>query len=276
MSPKLVLNTQLENALRSREERLIRRVLPDTADAALADFVTNDYISLASSPVLRSRFLSKLEASPNILGSGGSRLLVNPTPHTRLEDRLASFFKSPTALLFNSGFDANVGFFSCIPQPGDVIVHDEYIHASVHDGMRASRVTQLGGSICSFSHNSIPALKTLLRRLVDERPALRRGDHSVFIAVESLYSMDGTLAPLAEIVEVAEKTFPAGNGYVVVDEAHATGVYGPNGRGLVAMLGLENRVLARLHTFGKALAGSGGEKTLPPSTRISTYYSCFM
>lgn len=95
---------------------------------------------------------------------------------------------------------------------------------------------------------------------MNARPGLQTGTNSVFVAVESLYSMDGTIAPLTQIVEMLESLFPRGNGYLIVDEAHSTGVYGPQGRGMVAKLGLENKVLARLHTFGKALAGSGGEE----------------
>ncbi|KZT02537.1 PLP-dependent transferase [Laetiporus sulphureus 93-53] len=253
-------------ALRSREERLIRRRLPDpAADEGLADFSTNDYLSLASSPVLRSRFLSKLANAPAILGSGGSRLLVNGPAHAALEARLATFFDAPAALLFNSGFDANVGFFSCVPQPGDALVFDEHIHASVHDGVRASRIAPALRR--PFSHNSVQALREELVRLLREQPALRTGASSVFVAVESLYSMDGTIAPLTEMVEAVEGLLPAGNGYVVVDEAHTTGVYGPQGRGLVALLGLERRVLARLHTFGKALAGTGAILLTTPLVR---------
>lgn len=252
------LDSKLEAALKSRQERQIRRQLSDPAsDAGLVDFHTNDYLSLSSSPDLRARFLAKLNAAPNVLGSGGSRLLVNGVAHHALEARLAAFFGSPCALLFNSGFDANVGFFSCVPQDGDVVVFDEYIHASVHDGIRTSRAKN---SLFSFEHNSSTALGDLLLRLMEIRPGLTSGDCSIFVAVESLYSMDGTLSPLLQIVEMMETLFPKGNGYVVVDEAHATGVYGPQGKGLVALLGLERRVLARLHTFGKALAGSGGAR----------------
>ena len=253
--PKLA--AQLSAALQSREERLIRRRLPDPqADEGLADFSSNDYLSLARSPLLRARFLTKLAAAPHVLGSGGSRLLVNGPAHAALEARLARFFRAPTALLFNSGFDANVGFFSAVPQPGDVLVFDEHIHASVHDGMRASRVQPAMRR--PFAHNSVDALRDLLERLIEEYPDMQTGGRSAFLAVETLYSMDGTVCPLAEMVEVMEELLPCGNGYVVVDEAHATGIYGPQGRGLVALLGLEDRVLARLHTFGKALAGTGG------------------
>ncbi|KDQ24796.1 hypothetical protein PLEOSDRAFT_33042 [Pleurotus ostreatus PC15] len=252
------LDAKLAAALSSREQRQIRRRLPDPTSSSdsssLIDFSTNDYLSFSSSPMLRDRFLSVLSEAPDILGSGGSRLLVNGQAHNQLEARLAHFFGSPTALLFNSGFDANAGFFACIPQQGDVVVYDEYIHASVHDGVRASRAKN---AQFSFSHNCIISLRKLLLRLIDERPSLADGTCSLFLAVESLYSMDGTFAPLAEIVELFDQYFPRGNAHLVVDEAHATGIYGPQGRGRVAQLGLEDKVLARLHTFGKALAATG-------------------
>jgi 8-amino-7-oxononanoate synthase len=174
-----------------------------------------------------------------------------------LEERLKEFFGVEAALLFNSGFDANVGFFASIPQRGDVIVYDEYIHASVHDGMRASRVDS--SSLISFKHNSLLSFRLALIAAYDK--IHKSGEkQSIFVTVESLYSMDGTFAPLREMVEVMEEeTFSGGdNAYLIVDEAHSTGIYGPNGRGRVVMLGLEHKVFARLHTFGKALAASGG------------------
>lgn len=257
MSSPSTLERKLLSALESRDNRWIRRRLPDPATASaltspLTDFTSNDYLSLSSSQHLRSHFLNKLSSAPDILGSGGSRLLVNGQAHSNFEERLRRFFGSEAALLFNSGFDANVGFFSCIPQPGDIIVYDEYIHASVHDGMRSSRISK--SSLISFKHNSVLALRLALMKAklkMDE-------EQSVFVAVESLYSMDGTFAPLKEMVNVIEEVFPKGNAYLIVDEAHSTGIYGPEGKGRVAMLGLEDKVLARLHTFGKALAASGG------------------
>lgn len=251
------LNDKLAAALSSREKRRIRRRLPVSVSPVLpsADFTSNDYLSLATSSTLRAAFQNALSTAPQILGSGGSRLLV-PTPaHVALENRLEKFFGAEKALLFNSGFDANVAFFSAIPQPDDIILYDEHIHASVHDGMGASRVDP--SSRIKFPHNSVAALKRSLRKLLQERDDLRDGRASAFVAVESLYSMDGTFAPLHEIVRCVEELLPRRNGYVIVDEAHATGIYGPQGRGMVAALGLEGRVLARLHTFGKALAGSG-------------------
>ena len=103
------------------------------------------------------------------------------------------------------------------------------------------------------------SFKSITKQLCRERPYLLDGKASVFIAVEALYIMDGDLAPLLELVDLVEAMLPHGNGHIVVDEAHSTGLYGDEGRGLVAMLGLQNRVTARLHTFGKALASSGGE-----------------
>lgn len=246
------LNDSLHAALASRAKRLIRRKLYDpTADAHPVDFSTNDYLSLSRSDVLRTRFLARLNTAPEVFGSGGSRRLVNGHAHAALEARLTAFFRAPAALLFNSGFDANVGFFTAIPQPGDAIVYDEHIHASVHDGMRASRAA----ARVPFPHNSVRGLREALYRLREGRLGLASGENSVFGAVEALYSMDGTIAPLVQIVEALEEL---GNGYLVVDEAHATGVYGPQGRGLVAALGLEDKVFSRLHTFGKALAATGG------------------
>lgn len=141
-----------------------------------------------------------------------------------------------------------------MPQRGDVVVHDELIHASVHEGMRLSRAR----ACVPFAHNSVEGLGRVLEALVERDGAVREGRRSVFVAVESLYSMDGDLAPLEGIVETVERVLPRGNGLVVVDEAHSTGVYGREGRGVVCSLGLEGRVFARLHTFGKALACNGG------------------
>ncbi|TFK18775.1 PLP-dependent transferase [Coprinopsis marcescibilis] len=259
------LQSKLQKALQSREERLIRRRLPDPISSKanpnssenLIDFTSNDYLSLTQSRILRDKFLQKLGDAPDILGSGGSRLLVNGQAHAALEKRLADFFKSPIALLFNSGFDANVGFFGCIPQTGDAIVYDEYIHASVHDGMRGSRVSN--DRRIAFRHNSVEDLRRVLvdlkRQMENQKPATET--FSVFVAVESLYSMDGTFSPLTEICDSLDQLFPAGNAYLVVDEAHSTGIYGPQGRGRVSQLGLEHRVLARLVTFGKALGATG-------------------
>ena len=277
------LDQKLEAALDSRRRRNILRRLPSPTRSEpkpesegesrkrpqLVDFVSNDYLSLTSYTPLRERVLEKLQIEPAILGSGGSRLLVNPSGHDALEERLQQFFDAPAALLFNSGFDANASFFASIPQVGDVVVYDEFIHASVHDGLRASRLAKAsesavdGRSLIPFAHNSVDALRTALSSLLSDPlrgQGIRDGTNSVFVAVEALYSMDGTIAPLPDIVALLDELLPNQNAHLIVDEAHSTGLYGPQGRGLVAHYGLERRVFARLHTFGKALASSGGAR----------------
>ncbi|KAF8243382.1 putative aminotransferase, partial [Wilcoxina mikolae CBS 423.85] len=241
------LESQLFRALQRRRTLSSFRTLTLPVAGAV-DFSSNDFLSLSSSPLLRSAFLSELTASPTFpLGSGGSRLLDGNSPYAlQLESSISTFLHGEAGLLFNSGYDANAGFFACVPQPGDVVVYDELIHASVHEGMRLSRAAEK----IAFPHNDTAALEEILRKL--PRPG-----RNVFIAVESLYSMDGDLAPLVEIVAIMRRVFKGEGAHLVVDEAHSTGVYGDCGRGLVCELGLEREVFARLHTFGKALACNG-------------------
>jgi 8-amino-7-oxononanoate synthase len=256
---KSKLDLQLESKLDSRKSKSRFRQLT-TSGPDSVDFSSNDFLSLSTSPVLRKAFIDELKGSNYEegfpLGSGGSRLLDGNSRYAdELEQSIASFHGAQAGLLWNSGFDANSGLFACVPQPGDVIVHDELIHASVHDGMRLSRSSKT----LPFEHNSIESLRQALENLINENPKIKNGVNSVFIAIESIYSMDGDIAPLADIVKLKEELFPAGNGHIIIDEAHGTGVLGPLGRGLVCELGLEDKVFARLHTFGKSLACTGGK-----------------
>lgn len=261
--------THLEDAL---AKTLARRESQSTLRSLKAnppnsvDFSSNDFLSLAKSTELRDLFLDELKSGPSTtsLGSGGSRLLDgNSTYAEALESDIARFHGAETGLLCNSGFDANVGLFSCLPQPGDVIVYDEYIHASVHDGMKVSRAA----TKVPFAHNSVKALDTVLDGLLQGDIELRNGRRSVFVAVEAVYSMDGDVAPLLQIANLLDARLPHGNAHLIVDEAHSTGVFGPQGRGLVCELGLEDRVLVRLHTFGKALACNGAILLCSPLIR---------
>lgn len=233
--------------------RLRRLTLPPPN---AVDFSSNDFLSLSGSSILRSTFLNELGEHPDHpLGSGGSRLLDGNSSYAEaLESTIASFHNAAAGLLFNSGFDANSGVFACMPQKGDAVVFDEFIHASVHEGMRLSRAN----AKIPFEHNSLSSFREVLQSLLEGDQAVREGKRSVFIAIESLYSMDGDLAPLSQMVDIAEDLFPFRNAHFIVDEAHATGVIGPRGRGLVCSLGLEKKIFARLHTFGKALACNGG------------------
>jgi 8-amino-7-oxononanoate synthase len=250
------LDRAMSSLLSERKTHSALRAL-STAPPTSIDFSSNDFLSLSTSPLLKAAYLQELENSPNFrLGSGGSRLLDgNSTYAEDLEKDIAAFHGAPNGLLFNSGFDANSGFFSCVPQPADIILYDQFIHASVHEGMRLSRA----GACIPFAHNSVSDLKVKLLECVKQDVLIKSGERNVFVAIESLYSMDGDLAPIAEIVEAVESLLSAGNGHVVVDEAHSNGIYGLQGRGIVCNLGLENRIFARLHTFGKGLACNGGK-----------------
>jgi 8-amino-7-oxononanoate synthase len=257
------LERKLKELLNNRRSNSTLRTLT-LPRPTQTDFSSNDFLSLSTSISLKTAYLSELRSTKLPLGSGGSRLLDgNSTYAEELERDIANFHGSEAGLLFNSGYDANAGFFACVPQRGDVVVYDELVHASVHDGMKLSRAT----STLPFSHNSVIELREVLKKIVEEHEGVRLGNNHVFVAVESIYSMDGDVSPLKEIVEVVEQVLGSERGYAVVDEAHSTGVLGWQGRGLVCELGLEKRVFARLHTFGKAVAANGGKYSSTPLLR---------
>ena len=229
-----------ERALEALSRRGRHRTL---ATAAGIDFASNDYLGLATSSELREAARAALERGVPV-GAGGSRLLRgNHREHEALETEAAAFFGAESALFFGSGFIANLAIFSTLPQRGDLIVHDALIHASVHDGMRASKAERAEARHCDPQ-----AFEDAIN---DWRAA--GGTGTPWIAVESLYSMDGDRAPLAELMAVADRH----DGMLVIDEAHATGVFGPNGRGLGADYEGRANVIT-LHTCGKALGVSGG------------------
>jgi len=201
---------------------------------SLVDFCSNDYLGL-------SRLLNV--KNEEAVGSTGSRLLQGNYPLIeKVEQELADFHKATEALIYNSGYTANIGLFSALPQKGDVILYDEFIHASVKDGMRLSFAKSY-----SFAHNDVQDFEKKILKLTKEITG------EVYVAVESVYSMDGDKAPLTELVELCDKY----NCILVVDEAHAVGVYGGKGEGLVQSLGLEKKVAIRLVTFGKGLGCHG-------------------
>lgn len=211
----------------------------------LVDFCSNDYLGFARSDKLKAciRQADGLHIEART-GATGSRLLAGQSLLAdEVEQELARFYRTETTLIFNSGYDANLGLLSCLPKAGDVLLTDELIHASMIDGARLSYATRL-----RFRHNDLNDLATKLQQATHSFP-----EGQVFVAVESVYSMDGDVAPLVELVDLCEQYGAA----LLVDEAHATGIYGPNGEGLVVALGLQERVLARVHTFGKALGIHG-------------------
>lgn len=259
-APSPMLARQLQHALHEREKQgRCRRLVGDDAHEAarlaqLTDFSSNDYVSAARDTRVRRAWLARLESVP--LGSTGSRLLDGDSPlHTRTEQRLAEFFGAPAALLCNTGFDANVSLLATIPQRGDVIVYDELVHASMHDGMRKSRAAQC----VPFAHNDARALERVLHELGSLHAA------NVFLAVESVYSMDGTVCALRELADVLHAHAP--HAHIFVDEAHGAGVYGTRGRGVCEALGCTSLVSARLVTFGKAFGCAGAVLLVPPLWR---------
>lgn len=212
------------------------------------DFASNDYLGLKRAPELRAAVADAL-ARGVAIGAGGSRLLRGNDPeHEALESEAAAFFGSESALWFSTGFAANSAIFSTLPATRDLIVHDALIHASAHEGMR------LGKASCvSVPHNDVDGYADAIRAW---RSAGSRG--RVWIAVESLYSMDGDRAPLVDLIALAERE----EAFLIIDEAHATGVFGRDGRGLAD--GLDGReYVITLRTCGKALGCEGALVCLP-------------
>ena len=206
------------------------------------DFSSNDYLGLAGSPELADAAKAALARGVPV-GSGGSRLLRGNHPeHEALEAEAAAFFGSERALWFSSGFAANSALFSTLPQRGDLIIHDELIHASAHEGMRLGRAETV-----AVRHNDANAF-------AHAAAGWRRagGIGRIWLAVESLYSMDGDRAPLADLAALADTL----DAVLLIDEAHATGVFGPQGRGLAAHLEGRDNVIT-LRTCGKALGCEG-------------------
>ena len=200
---------------------------------------SNNYLGLANHPALKQAAREALDRWG--CGSGASRLISgNMTAHEELEQRIARFKGTEAALVFNSGYQANVGIIATLMERDDVVLSDALNHASIIDGCRLSRA-----AVSVYRHCDMEHLESLLK----DAPARARK----LIATESIFSMDGDIAPLGEMVELAERH----GAMVMVDEAHATGVRGPNGAGVVAEMGLGDRVLVQMGTLGKALGAFG-------------------
>jgi len=215
-----------------------RRLIP----RAGVDFSSNDYLGLALSDELRQAALQALNDG-TATGAGGSRLLRgNCAEHEELERHAARFFGAESALFFATGFAANLALLATLPQPGDMVLHDALIHASAHDGMRLGRAPYR-----QFPHNDVAALEDAITRWRGEG-----GTGTPWIVAESLYSMDGDIAPLDDLATLAKRH----QAMLIIDEAHATGVFGENGTGLAGALHSQPNVIT-LHTLGKALGSEG-------------------
>ena len=244
--------SELSRKLALREEEGALRSLSPAKQGI--DLYSNDYLGFARSGALGEAVRVKSEEEKYSHGSTGSRLISgNKKAHEDLEQDLAKYFRGPAALLFNSGYDANLGLLSSVLQRKDRIFYDQLIHASIRDGI------QLGaGRSFGFKHNDLEDLRKKIRNTSAD------GGQS-YVVVESIYSMDGDQAPLLELAGLCKRE----NLLLIVDEAHATGVTGPGGRGLVSDLRLEGEVFARVHTFGKALGCHGA--AVIGSEKLKTY-----
>jgi 8-amino-7-oxononanoate synthase len=230
------------------DERLIRQLHARAAVGNLRhlspplsgiDFYSNDYLGIVKNGLTKTPADSE---SVTRTGSTGSRLLSgNSRDFEELEHLIAVHHGAEAALVFNSGFEANVGLITAVAGRHTVIIYDELCHASIIDAVRSATCL----SKHKFQHNSVADLE----RLLDSY----RNVGELVVVTESLFSMDGDLAPLVEIAALCNRVGAA----LIVDEAHATGVFGAKGAGLVSSLNLEKIVFARVHTFGKALGGFG-------------------
>ncbi|KAA9034632.1 pyridoxal phosphate-dependent aminotransferase family protein [Ginsengibacter hankyongi] len=225
----------LEEKLSERRQNNAYRSLIFTSDKT--DFCSNDYLGIVKNNLIEQSIQTNLSH-----GSSGSRLLSgNYKLIEETENLIANFHNAPAGVIFNSGFDANTGLLSCVPQKGDVIIYDQLSHASIREGIRLSFASSF-----SFLHNDVNDLE---KKITASIPL----HQNIFVVTESVFSMDGDMAPLIEISELCEK-YDAG---LIVDEAHATGIIGEKGEGLVQQLRLQQKCFARIHTFGKACGCHG-------------------
>ena len=223
---QLKLDARIENG----EFRKLR-----VYDNSAIDFFSNDYLGLAKNKtIIEENSTTKVERN----GATGSRLISgNSHFYNEVENYLAAFYQTKSALLFPSGYLANVGLLAALPQKNDTILFDEYVHASIRDGIRLSFADSI-----SFKHNDF----------IDLEQKIQTIKGNCFVVVESLYSMDGDFFDLEKLIFLCEKY----NAYLIVDEAHSSGIYGKYGEGMVASQTHE-RIIARVHTFGKALGSHG-------------------
>lgn len=243
------LEEYLNDQLISREQKGILRTLKHP-DPDLIDFTSNDYLGLARSGELRQRVKKRVEEMDIRNGATGSRLLSGNSKHCEaLEEKFSQIFRAPACLIFNSGYSANIGVLSSLPSRNDTILYDELCHASIKDGIRLSLATKH-----PFRHSDLDDLEQ----------KISRANGKVFIVIESIYSMDGDLCPLEEIVTLSQRH----SCHIILDEAHSTGVKGPNGAGHAVSLNLQDKIAVRIYTFGKAI-GSHGACVAASKTIIS-------
>jgi 8-amino-7-oxononanoate synthase len=231
----------LRKALAEREQKGMLRKL--TSNFPTIDFCSNDYLGFSKLGLLKNKLETTSLISELSFGSAGSRLISGNSKFIEAaEKEIALFHHSESALIFNSGYDANLGLFSSVPQKDDLVLFDELIHASIYDGIKLGYAKHY-----KFKHNDVGSLNDLIQRH-------QHNFKAIYIAVESVYSMDGDIAPLIEITALIKSLE---NVFLIVDEAHAIGVFGKHGRGLCNELGIEKACFARVYTYGKAMGCHG-------------------
>lgn len=205
------------------------------------DFSSNDYLGLSQDNSISTQAHALVSQLQQKNGATGSRLISgNYALHETVEQDLALFFNAKSGLLFNSGYDANIGLFASVPQRGDVILYDALIHASIRDGIKMSNAKAY-----SFKHNDCEDLEKRIQKFSDAQ--------NIYVVTESVFSMDGDTPNLLKQTEICEKY----NAFFIVDEAHAIGVFGKQGSGIVCDLNIADKIFARVHTFGKAMGSHG-------------------
>ncbi len=227
--------------IETRKHKNALRILPTPNNRI--DFSSNDYIGFAKSEdIFNKTHQFLVDNNCTINGATGSRLISgNHQFYEITETHIAQFHQVESALVFNSGYDANVGFFSSVPQKEDLIVYDELCHASIRDGIQLSKAKSY-----KFKHNDYDDLERLILKFLENKT-------NIYIVTESVFSMDGDSPDLEKIANLSEKH----NCYLVIDEAHSIGVFGENGEGLIQNLGIQDKVFARIVTFGKGLGCHG-------------------
>lgn len=248
-----MLPPKLQKKLEERAAKNVLRKLP--VSSGNIDFLSNDYLGFSNNSAFAKAISERAQAllaEHNIQSNGatGSRLLSgNHKLYELAESMLLSFHKSEAALMFNSGYDANIGLFQSVPQRGDIIIYDEFIHASIRDGIQMSLARGY-----KFKHNDLVDLEKVVVRLREIHHLNdQNSENEMYLITESIFSMDGDSPDLKEISRLCN----IHHIHLIVDEAHATGVIGDKGEGLVQELGLENEVFARIITFGKGIGAHG-------------------
>lgn len=254
--PQSFFNSLEAGLERRRQQNQCFCLAPPAEQLGLVDFGSNDSLSLRLSSSVRGRFLDQLDAHPDFsLGAGGSRVLDGSHRHVmELERYIADYHGAEESLLFNSGYEANRALFGLLPHTGDAVVHDAKIHASIIDGIRVSRASITR----AFEHNDVDSLGHAIEHIKTSSSDILQGHRTLFVALESFYSMEGDVSPVTEMLARVRHVLPLGNFVFLIDEAHSSGLIGPQGSGYIRHLRLEGESIIQMHSYAKGPGVLGG------------------